>query len=77
MVHTFNSSTGRQRQADLCEFKASLGCIKSSRTARATQRDLVSRGWGEGMNKTKEKNIVFHTYFNLLFIKQTGLSQLP
>jgi hypothetical protein len=28
----------RQRQADLCEFKASLVCRASSRTSRATQR---------------------------------------
>jgi hypothetical protein len=38
---------GRQRQVDLCEFKTSL-VYKSSRRARATQRNLVSR-------KTKTK----------------------
>ncbi|EGW07661.1 hypothetical protein I79_013644 [Cricetulus griseus] len=44
MVHTFNPSTrGRQRQEDLCEFKASLVYRASSRTARATQRNSVSR----------------------------------
>ena len=31
----------RQRQADLCEFKASLVYRASSRTARATQRNPV------------------------------------
>jgi hypothetical protein len=31
----------RQRQADLCEFKASLVYRVSSRTTRATQRKLV------------------------------------
>jgi len=33
---------GRQRQADLCEFGASLVYRESSRTARATQKNLVS-----------------------------------
>jgi hypothetical protein len=38
---------GRQRQADLCEFEASLIYKESSRTARAvTQR-----------NKTEEKGV--------------------
>ena len=40
----------RQRQADLCEFKASLVYRESSRTARATQRNPVSQ------NKTKKEN---------------------
>ena len=35
--------TLRQRQASLCEFKASLVYRVSSRTARATQRDPVSK----------------------------------
>jgi hypothetical protein len=39
---------GRQRQAEFCEFKASLVYRVSSRTARATQRDLV-------LNKQKQK----------------------
>jgi hypothetical protein len=34
---------GWQRQADLCEFKASLVYRVSSRTARATQRNPVSK----------------------------------
>jgi hypothetical protein len=33
----------RQRQADLCEFKASLVYKVSSRTARVTQRKPVSK----------------------------------
>ena len=34
----------RQRQVDLCEFKANLVCRMSSRTAWAiTQRNLVSK----------------------------------
>ena len=41
----------RQRQEDLCEFKASLVYRGSSRTARdATQRNPVSK------NKMKQKN---------------------
>ena len=38
----------RQRQADLCEFKASLIYKVSSRTIRSTQRNPVSK-------KQKEK----------------------
>jgi hypothetical protein len=33
----------KQRQVDLCEFKASLIYSVSSRSARATQRTLVSK----------------------------------
>jgi hypothetical protein len=46
VVHTFNPSTGRQRQENLCEFKASLVCRVSSRTARATQRKAKIRRMG-------------------------------
>jgi hypothetical protein len=37
VAHTFNSSTWRLRQADLCEFKASLVYIENSRPTEATQ----------------------------------------
>jgi hypothetical protein len=43
---------GRQRQADLCEFKASLVYTVSSRSTRATQRNPVS-------NKNKSSNKVY------------------
>lgn len=33
----------RQRQKDVCEFEASLVCRASSRTARAAQRNPVSK----------------------------------
>jgi hypothetical protein len=36
------SALGRQRQVDLCKFKAALYRV-SSRTARVTQRNLVSK----------------------------------
>ena len=43
VAHAFNPSNWRQRQADLCEFEASLGYRVSSRTAMAvTQRNSVS-----------------------------------
>jgi hypothetical protein len=42
VVHTLNSSTKKQRQIDLCEFEANLVYRVSSRTARVTQRNLVS-----------------------------------
>ena len=34
---------GRQRQADFCEFEASLVYRASSKTARATQRNPVPK----------------------------------
>jgi hypothetical protein len=43
----FISALRRQTQEDLCEFKASLVYRVSSRTAKATQRNPVSK------NKTK------------------------
>jgi hypothetical protein len=43
VVGTHLSSQQRQRQADLCEFETSLIYRMSSRTARATQRNPVSR----------------------------------
>ena len=43
-VHTFNPSTQEaEKQVDLCEFEASLVYRESSRTARATQRNPVSK----------------------------------
>jgi hypothetical protein len=50
MHRPFISALGRQRQADLCEFEASLAFRASSKTARATQRNLVSK------NKNKINN---------------------
>jgi hypothetical protein len=51
VAHTFNTSTGKQRQVDLCEFVVSLIYIVTSRIARATKRESISktikvgRGW--------------------------------
>ena len=42
VVHAFNPTLRRQRQAELCEFEASLVYRASSRTARTTQRNPVS-----------------------------------
>lgn len=36
MMHTFNPSTLGAEARDLCEFKASLMYVVSSRTAKAT-----------------------------------------
>ena len=46
VAHTFNSSTQKQRQTDLYEFKASL-VFKASRTTRATEKPCL-RGRREG-----------------------------
>jgi hypothetical protein len=44
---------GRQRQLDLYEFKANLVYRASSRTARAIQRNIVSKNKTK-QNKTKQ-----------------------
>ena len=49
LAHAFNPCTQRQRQAELLEFEASLVFRVNSRTARATQRNPVSK-------KPKTKN---------------------
>jgi hypothetical protein len=41
---------GIQRQVDLCDFEDSLDYRESSRTARATQRNLVSKQSNEKLN---------------------------
>ena len=43
MVHTFNPSIGRQKQVDLCEFRASLVYRVSSRTAMATEKSCLGK----------------------------------
>ena len=45
------TALGRQKQADLCEFKVSLVYRVSFRIASATQRNLVSK---TKQNKTKQ-----------------------
>ena len=55
MAHTFNPTLRRQRQADLCEFEASLDYGESSRTARAT--------WRKAVSKTKTNTLNFSCEF--------------
>jgi hypothetical protein len=45
VAHIFNPFDvgGRRGHIDLCEFEASLICRVNSRTARATQRNPVSK----------------------------------
>ena len=50
---------GRQKQADLCEFKTSLVYRVCSRTAKATQRNTVSK-------KKKKKGASWHCLMLLL-----------
>ena len=47
------SALGRQRQADLCEFKDSQGYRECAKTAKDTKRNLVSKGQ-KIKNKIKE-----------------------
>jgi hypothetical protein len=58
----------RQRQVDLCEFKAGLVYRISSRTARDTQKDPVSKKKKKEKEKEKkkERKKVFSLYFPLM-----------
>ena len=56
MAHTFSPSIRRQRQVDLCEFRASLVYILSSRIARAISRDPVSK---HKKTETKTKGLYY------------------
>ena len=46
---------GRQRQADLCEFEASLAYRVSFRTARATQGNPVLKNKNNSNNKNNKQ----------------------
>jgi hypothetical protein len=50
----FREALGRQKHAELCEFKASLVYRASSRTAKAPQRNPVSKQNKTKQNKTKK-----------------------
>jgi hypothetical protein len=53
----------RQRQADLCEYEASLVCKVSSRTVRTTQRKTKPNQTKPNQNKTQRTSrdwYVFH-----------------
>jgi hypothetical protein len=52
VTHAFIPAFGRQRQAELCEFKASLVYEASCQTAWAIQGNLVSK---QQQNKTSGK----------------------
>jgi len=49
VAHTFNPSMQDAEAVDLCEFQASLVYRVTSRTARATQRNPVSKKETEGL----------------------------
>jgi hypothetical protein len=53
-AHAFNLNTQEAEAGSLCEFKASLVYRLSSRTARTTQRKLVSKNQKE---KKKQNSI--------------------
>ena len=48
---------GKQRQVDLCEFEASLVYRASSRTARAIQRNPVSKKQNKANNNKKKQQV--------------------
>ena len=56
VVHSFNPST-LEGEVALCEFEANLAYRESSRTARATQRNPVSK-----KNKNKNKTQLVACY---------------
>jgi hypothetical protein len=50
VAHTINPSTGEQRQADLCEFEASLVYRAGSRTARDTEKPCLEKPKNQNEN---------------------------
>lgn len=56
----FIPTLGRQRQLDLCEFKTSLVYIVSSRLARVSQSDPVSRTKQSKQKQTNKQNPTNH-----------------
>jgi len=57
-VHVFNPSILRQRQEDLCQFKASPIVKVSSKTARAvTKRNPVLKNKKQNKTTTTKKRI--------------------
>ena len=56
-MHTFNPSTGRQRQVGLFEFKANMVYRISPKTAKATQRNPVSKTKTK-QTKQKQQKII-------------------
>ena len=55
VAHTFNPSTWEGRGRRISEFEASLVYKVSSRTAKAIQRNLVSKNQKKKRKKKKEK----------------------
>jgi hypothetical protein len=53
--HAFNLSTWKAEAGGISEFEASLVYRVSSRTARATQRNPVSKNKTKNQNQTKPK----------------------
>ena len=58
VAQAFNTSTGRQRQADLYNFKTSLVYRESSRIARSTQREALSQCPSPQKKKRKKNGTV-------------------
>ena len=69
---------GRQRQTDLCEFEASLVYTVSSRTARATQRNSVSKNKNDKqMNKNVKGTSELARQVKEFATKTDGQSLIP
>ena len=55
VVNTLNPALRRQSQVNICEIKASLVYRVSSRIARATQRNPVSKKQDSGVENVPKK----------------------
>jgi hypothetical protein len=56
VAHTFNPSTQEAEEANFSEFEATLVNRVSSRTAKATQRNPVSKNKKQNKKKKKQTN---------------------
>ena len=60
---TFNLSTRRQRQEDLCKFEASLVYRGSSKTARVTQRNCLKKPSQKKETKQKPRGTAVLAFY--------------
>ena len=76
-MHSFNPSTGKQRQVDLCEFKARLDYRVSPRPGGATERPCLKKTKTKTNKQTNKNHRCQGTGDNHEGLALTGASQAP
>jgi hypothetical protein len=73
VVHTFNPSTQKARGRWISEFEASLVYKVSSRTARAAQRNSVSKNQNQTKPNQKQNKPRFGKPWNALSLTELAI----